>query len=270
MGLMVVYAGIVSVGGSVSSNSEDLIGYLSRLLGRSVALDDMVQLSSGQQARVGGWLVERGFGVAELRVRLSVPFKVASLLTDGGASIPLAPTPPAPRPRIDGVPESLRIGIDIQHLDELLPDHLGKDLKSSSAIRSIFSLREISYAESRPSPLETLGGVFAAKEALRKCDSALLALPLNELEVLPDVSGRPQFTGFAVSISHSGGFAIAVAAMLPHYVSTASPTASSSPALPPPVQHKPMRDRLNVSRTGLLVILLAALVTSGLFLLKWL
>jgi phosphopantetheinyl transferase (holo-ACP synthase) len=268
---MVVYAGIASVGGNVSSNSQDLIGYLSRLLGRSVALDDTVQLSSGQQARVGGWLVERGFGVAELRVRLSAPFKVASLLADAAASIPLASTLPTPRPRIDGVPESLRIGIDIQHVDELLPDRLGKDLKSSSEITSIFSLREISYAESRPSPLETLGGVFAAKEALRKCDSALLALPLNELEVLPDVSGRPQFSGFAVSISHSGGFAIAVAAVLPQPRSTASPpTASSSPFLPPPAQDEPTRARLNLSKTGILVILLAALVTSGFFVLRWL
>jgi phosphopantetheinyl transferase (holo-ACP synthase) len=258
---MVVYAGIASVGGNVSSNSQDLIGYLSRLLGRSVALDDTVQLSSGQQARVGGWLVERGFGVAELRVRLSAPFKVASLLEDAAASIPLASTLPTPRP----------IGIDIQHVDELLPDRLGKDLKSSSEITSIFSLREISYAESRPSPLETLGGVFAAKEALRKCDSALLALPLNELEVLPDVSGRPQFSGFAVSISHSGGFAIAVAAVLPQPRSTASPpTASSSPFLPPPAQDEPTRARLNLSKTGILVILLAALVTSGFFVLRWL
>jgi phosphopantetheinyl transferase (holo-ACP synthase) len=255
--------------GKSSLNSEEFVGYLCRLLGRSIALDDVVQLSSGQQARVGGWLVERGFGVADLRTRLSVPFKVASLLADAATSIPLPSTLSARPPGLDGDPESLRIGIDIQRIDELLPEDLGKDFKSSSELTAIFSLREISYAQSRPAPLESLGGLFAAKEALRKCDSALLALQLNELEVLPDVSGRPKYPGFAVSIAHSGGFAIAVAAMLPRAASTPSRAAASSS----PVQHDFAGPKSILSRTGILVklILLAGLLmTASVIVFRWL
>jgi phosphopantetheinyl transferase (holo-ACP synthase) len=206
-----IYVGIVSTDGKTVMTSQDFANYLGQLLGRHVAPDDWVRLSSGQQARAGGWLAERGVGIPDLRNRLSTIFQPATLLNDAGTTNEPATTVAPRRLSLDAAPGSLGVGIDIQRVDELLPASAIFDPKTSTEVTAIFTLREISYAQSRPAPLETLGGLFAAKEALRKCDAALLALPLPEVEILPDASGRPQFPGFALSISHSGGFAIAVA-----------------------------------------------------------
>ncbi len=159
--------------------------------------------------------------IPDLRTRLSMPFQPASLL--GGAAVATQPTIATPRIEVARAPGGLRIGIDIQRIDELLPTDALADPKASAELTATFTFREISYAQSRPHPLETLAGLFAAKEALRKCDPALLALPPLEVGVLPDDSGRPQFAGYTLSISHSGGLALAVAAAL-----SAQPTSAST------------------------------------------
>jgi phosphopantetheinyl transferase (holo-ACP synthase) len=184
--------------------------YLTRMLGRRVGADDALTLTSGQQARAAGWLSERGFAPTQLRAQLSSRFSPAGLL--GGASAPPPQERMVPRPRPVQERFSARpVGIDMQQVDEVIPAEALADPKSSAELTAIFTLREISYAQSRPSPRETLCGLFCAKEALRKCDAALLALPLTAIEVLPDEEGRPCFEGYSLSISHSGGFAIAVA-----------------------------------------------------------
>lgn len=196
-------------------NTQELSGYLSRLLGRPIASNDLVALSSGQRARFSAWLAERGIPVARSRALLGATFR---------PSIFFGESTTAPQEAVDLAPDTsslaaladsgsaLRIGIDIQRIDELFDADAASDLKANAELKSIFSLREISYAQSRPHPLDTLAGLFAAKESLRKCGPALLHRSLSELEVLPDSSGKPEFPGYAVSISHSGGFAIAVAA----------------------------------------------------------
>jgi phosphopantetheinyl transferase (holo-ACP synthase) len=201
--------------GNAEATSREFATYLGRLLGRPVAVEDWVRLTSGQQARAGGWLAERGVDLPTLRVQLSASFQPAALLGNGVASNTAPFAAALPRQQsFDGSAGNLQIGVDIQSVNELFPTGATTDLKTSAEVTAIFTLREISYAQSRPSPLETLTGLFAAKEALRKCSMQLLAFPLLELEVLPDASGRPRFPGFSLSISHSGGFAIAVAASI--------------------------------------------------------
>jgi phosphopantetheinyl transferase (holo-ACP synthase) len=222
-----------------------------------------VRLTSGQQARAGGWLVEHGITFADLRSRLSTSFQPSSLLDDAGPAVQSFPPPQSQRPKIDGAPVNLRIGIDIQRIDELLPVDPGLDLKASSEVTAIFTMKEISYAQSRPTPLETLGGLFAAKEALRKCDAALLALPLLDVEVLPGVSGQPQFPGFTLSISHSGGFAIAVAAVQ----RVLGPPPSPATPSPMPLQ---MASPPSMRRFIVKTAIVTAAVLVGLLSLQWL
>jgi phosphopantetheinyl transferase (holo-ACP synthase) len=195
-------------------DAQGLAEYLARLLGRPVEVDTLVKLSSGQQARVAGWLAERGFATKRARESLASPFRAAALLGhEGGTPKPLAVVAGL-KTAAQGAPADLQIGIDIQRIDELFAATDALDPKASAELKAIFTLREISYAQSRPEVFDTLAGLFAAKEALRKCDPNLLSRALPELEVLPDTAGRPEFPGFSLSISHSGGFAIAVAAAL--------------------------------------------------------
>lgn len=194
--------------------------YLSRMLGRDLAADETLTLSSGQQARAAGWLAERGFAPGQLRSLLGGRFTPAGIVGEAGtagyngngSALPHEPQEAAPaHAPLHHAESGGRLGIDMQRVDELIPADALVDPKSSAELTAMFTLREISYAQSRPSPAETLCGLFCAKEALRKCDPALLRLPLTALEILPDEAGKPRFPGYSLSISHSGGFAIAVA-----------------------------------------------------------
>ena len=253
--------------GNSAVSAQDFADYLSQLLDRRISPDDWVRLSSGQQARAGGWLIERGISIADLRSRLSTPFQPTILLEGGTAAVPSAPSGYPERP-IERAIANLRIGIDIQRIDELLPVDVGFDLKASSELNAIFTLREISYAQSRPTPLETLSGLFAAKEALRKCDATLLALPLAEVEVLPGASGRPEFPGFALSISHSGGFAIAVAAaQLVQHGPAVSVAQTSHPST---LVQPPAASSASMKRFFVKTAVIAVAVMFGLLTLRWL
>ncbi|GAC1407214.1 MAG: hypothetical protein NVSMB64_13860 [Candidatus Velthaea sp.] len=99
------------------------------------------------------------------------------------------------------------IGIDIVALDEL---PRATDVREHEFYKTHFTPREIAQALLEPDPYASLAGRFAAKEALIKarCGSG----SLRSLEILVDDSGRPSFADAAISISHSAGFAIAVAA----------------------------------------------------------
>lgn len=194
------------------STQTEFAAFLSRMLGRSVTADEVITLSSAQQARAAGWLGERGYHPAELRPFLSkrfAPGRLAAVTPVTESAMSSFDGNKVPRPS-HGPP--LQIGIDIQRIDELFPESQIPDPKSSAQLTSTFTLREISYAQTRPSMRETLSGLFCAKEALRKCDERLLGTALTEIEILPDENGRPAFRGFTLSIAHSGGFAIAVAA----------------------------------------------------------
>jgi phosphopantetheinyl transferase (holo-ACP synthase) len=239
-------------------NPQDFADYLSRLLGRPVAMDEWIRLRSGQQARVAGWLTERGLAVDGIRVALNAPFQPQALLGDPLSTQPIAAS--TATARVDDAPSGLRVGVDIQRVDEIMPADGVADLKASSELAAMFTLRELSYAQSRPDPLETLCGIFAAKEAIRKCDPALLALPLVTLEVLPDAAGQPAFAGFALSISHSGGYAVAVAAALsPKLLGPAKWTVDAPSAAPPAVPNASLLTkflRIAIAPAVLVILLL--------------
>jgi len=200
----------------MNEKASSLCEYLGRLLGRIVLPTDQVSLTSGQRARIAGWLNNHGVASKKFVKMLAYPFRVETLIGEI-ESAPLSDQPvsrqkPSRSTAVPAGSPSLRIGIDIQQIAELFDDHVERDPKASDELKRIFTLREISYAQSRPHFRETLAGLFAAKEALRKADASLLQQCLLDLEILPDLAGKPTFPSFEISISHSGGFAIAVAA----------------------------------------------------------
>ena len=123
-----------------------------------------------------------------------------------------------PNPRI-------RVGIDI-----LAVERVSRLLRENAGIEDeVFTAREIEYCARRARPDEHLAARFAAKEAVLKAigTGAARGLRWTDVEILRDGSGRPRvelhgraaaFAGahgireIDVSLSHSGGLAVAQAA----------------------------------------------------------
>ena len=193
----------------VSNTVEE---FLTRLLNRPLTLATPLHLSSAQRARFNAWLHERGIQVQDQR--LSGAFTITELIGDLAGAAALAPAATSPRPATAAsVTLPIAVGLDIQSVTELTDGINLLDLKGDTQMTRLFTARELSYAQARPFPAETVAGLFAAKEAIRKCQGGPPWTPeqFRAIEVLPDEDGRPTFPGFAVSISHSGGIAAAVA-----------------------------------------------------------
>ncbi len=204
--------------------------FLTRLTGREGARP--ADLSSAQRARFLAWC-------AANRVN-------PDTLDTASASAPAAP---APRPAATGARAAFgAIGTDIQDIDELFPEEIA-DLKSAPDLAGIFTQKELAYAESRPDPYATLAGLFAAKEAIVKCDGA--ERPLASIEITHEETGKPVTEGYLISISHTKrtAFAVALAAADPAPVPEppAPATAPEPAAAPQPAPAK-------LSGTGLLLV----------------
>ena len=102
----------------------------------------------------------------------------------------------------------LQIGIDIVQIEEFPKYVSGTD---SRFYADSFSENEIIYCESRHSPESSFAGLFSAKEAIIKADSAYQRIPFNEIEIQHSNLGKPLFDGFDISISHSLATVVAVA-----------------------------------------------------------
>lgn len=116
----------------------------------------------------------------------------------------------------------LGIGIDITEIKEI-----EESIQSEAFQRRVFLPAEIKSVERYKNKAEHLAGKFAAKEAFMKAIGAGIRQEVwfTQIEVLNDESGKPQVQvkGEAekrlgesrakqihVSISHSGGLAVAV------------------------------------------------------------
>ena len=190
---------------------ETTVEYLSKLLNRQVEENAVISLSSAQRNRLYGWLIDKKIAFAEDILLGS--FSVNQLLLDTlhtsiahetvGAAESLIPL------NSNLVGGSNQIGIDIQRVDELFPDGLPCDPKSSSELLTLFTMHELSYAQSKDDPKQTLAGIYCAKEAIIK--AAGIDFILNQIEIGRCYGGAPLHPEFAISISHSGNYAIAVA-----------------------------------------------------------
>jgi holo-[acyl-carrier protein] synthase len=116
----------------------------------------------------------------------------------------------------------IRVGVDIvqvERLIRLIEDH-------PDAPETLFTERELAYCSSKRRRYDHLAARFAAKEAVFKACGTGLALRMRwtDVEVVNDPSGRPRLDlhgevassadrqglrQWDVSLSHTGGFAIA-------------------------------------------------------------
>lgn len=189
-------------------HKKNTLEYLSKLLNQPITEEVSITLSSAQKARMHGWLVNNGILFNESV--LSHNFTATQLL-NGVASGEL--TQPFSKSSYSSLGScgsgSNQIGLDIQRVDELFPKGLPCDPKADGELTQIFTIKELSYAQSKSEPDITLTGIYCAKEAIKKASNS--AKNFNEIEVLPDESGKPRSKGYELSISHSGNYAIAVA-----------------------------------------------------------
>jgi phosphopantetheine--protein transferase-like protein len=185
--------------------------FLGNLINQPVEVSTTLRLSSAQRARFLAWLHAQGQSLPDAAIKGA--FSLAGLAGQSVTSpVPLAPT--TSTSNFSNNPSApAAVGIDIQSVSELTARVNVSDLKADTSLTALFTARELSYAQARQQPLETLAGLWAAKEAMRKCLGGP-DLPLEQLrsmEVLPDEHGRPVSAGFSLSISHSAGLAVAVA-----------------------------------------------------------
>lgn len=183
---------------------EPLVSFFSALTNKSVDENTPIGLSSAQKARAFSWLQANGISVEPSL--LNTKFTIQMLLNRSGVQVNLY------KPQVRKTEEVLSdfaVGIDIQLISELFPDSMSIDFVGDEQYSEIFTPREVSYALAKESPKETLAGVFAAKEALIK--SGHSAQKLSEIEILPNELGKPVFQNYSISISHSGGYAVALA-----------------------------------------------------------
>ena len=130
----------------------------------------------------------------------------ASSLLSGDPAPKAAPPPAAAAPTASPAPAGA-IGCDLQEVEEFRALIQSSDYKACPFLTDIFSPREIAYCENQPEPVTSLCGLFAAKEALFKAGAP-------EPKAQPEIThkdGAPTVPGYAVSISHSGAYAMAVA-----------------------------------------------------------
>ena len=148
-------------------SAQITLEYLSKLLNKPITEEIEVTLSSAQKSRVHGWLIKNGISFNE--PVLAQKFTVIELLRGGiaeGVSQPPSHSNVLSLASLDM--GSLQIGIDIQRVDELFPQGLSSDPKADQELTQIFTVKELSYAQSKVDPAVTLTGIFCAKEAIQK------------------------------------------------------------------------------------------------------
>lgn len=110
------------------------------------------------------------------------------------------------------------VGIDL-----ISVERIEKAMKTDGFNDRVFTVSELEYASKKSNPSQTLAGFYATKEAIAKALKLPLMQIIRETEISHDESGAPfvLFSGntkelakdykVEISISHDGGFAIAVA-----------------------------------------------------------
>ncbi len=184
-----------------------------------------------------------------------------------GASEPTLPPPPAASSEsgsasADASQLDIVCGIDIEMVENL--PQVRDYWEDEFYIRS-FTSAEIAYCTMQANPRLHFAARWCAKEALKKCDPALLSAEMNTLELFHResggpllrqlVNGTPRNLPFAVSISHSDLAAVAVV-LKP----SGAPSLPSRPALEEAITDHPKRSSLSLLTFLLSVISLGLAV----------
>ncbi|HXB95255.1 MAG TPA: 4'-phosphopantetheinyl transferase superfamily protein [Puia sp.] len=120
------------------------------------------------------------------------------------------------------------LGIDIE---ETAAMPRTTDFRKEGFYTLNFSAEEIAYCILQADPYVSFTGLFAAKEAIVKAGGRRRGEPFHTIRITHSPEGRPLYPGFAISISHTPGLAVAAATHRPmdqrytasHAVSTERP-----------------------------------------------
>ena len=176
--------------------------FLEALLNRKIQDEDMVKLTSAQVARFAMWAGRNGLDLDLSRIKQE--FTLNSLTASSqNAERSLTSVTKLNQVQKPGI---VRIGNDIQSIEELFPE---AEQLSSIKLDEIFTSYETSYANNMDNPKATLTGIFSLKESLVKAGASYSTY--LDLEITHNSDGAPVFSGFTVSISHSGDYATSVA-----------------------------------------------------------
>ena len=107
--------------------------------------------------------------------------------------------------------DGLLIGVDIEEIRNF---ELMDNYKDDPFYKSNYSLQEISYCKSRANPISSFAGLFALKEAIIKADNSYKGVPFYEIEIMHTNTGKPVFSDFSISLSHSDSYVVAVVCKL--------------------------------------------------------
>ena len=104
------------------------------------------------------------------------------------------------------------VGIDIVEITEM-PQ--AQDFRTNEFYTDNFTATEISYCILQSNPYASFAGLSAAKEAIVKANNSLLFIPFSKIFIDHDENGKPQFSNFDISISHSEKTVVAIAILIP-------------------------------------------------------
>lgn len=176
--------------------------FILRLTEIDIESVDKIALTSAQKSRIASWCEDNQIEIPDLD---NESFWLDSSIKK------------TTKNKFPNIPKSNvfnSIGIDIQSIKEFTKN-IGKISKNNGELKKIFTLRELSHAESSSDPKQTLTGIFAAKEAIFKCIGSD-SKNWSGIEIM-HLDGKPIYDGIAISISHSEDFAIAVAVIYQDY-----------------------------------------------------
>ncbi|HVS95265.1 MAG TPA: 4'-phosphopantetheinyl transferase superfamily protein [Puia sp.] len=104
------------------------------------------------------------------------------------------------------------IGIDIEDIASLPKT---TDFRKEEFYKMNFSPEEIAYCILREDPYASFTGLFAAKEAIVKAGGVPDGRSFDTIRIAHSAEGQPIYPGYALSIAHSAGLAVAVAVRSP-------------------------------------------------------
>lgn len=179
-------------------NIDLLRSYILKLTDNDIYELEEISLTSAQKSRIASWCEANGIEIPNLNNKNFWKNPIKSDLRKNTTMKPFS----------SNISNAPIVGIDIQKISEFFPEKT-QFTKNDESLLSIFTKKELSYAESKLAPRETLVGIFAAKESIFKC-SNIINKNWSEIEINYK-NKKPEHKDFNLSISHSGDYVIAIA-----------------------------------------------------------
>ena len=190
-------------------DDKRIVEIINRITGKNFDINSSIKLSSAQQYALITLCKKNGKKIYKNLINST--FTIKNLL-DNAKHIDIKQTQNIKK-KINDIKKTIRaknnfaVGIDIQNIAEFSKLIDEKNLKKSHFIKDYFTDREITYSESKPDVLETICGIYSAKECIRKAGNKD---NFKDIEIMHKEDGRPFFKDCYISISHSAGMCIAI------------------------------------------------------------